>query len=275
MDKDLTVKKETAVAVKKDVTIKSLLTGNDFMEKVAKVVPKYITPERFVQVSVNCITKNPGLLNCTPQSFFGALMNLAQSGLTPNGRDAHLIPYGKECTLNIDYKGYVKLALRNGNIKKVFADVVCKGDEFDYDKGTVLHHRPNFLERGEMYAAYATITFNDGSEESMVLSKKEVDSIRARSKSKNSGPWVTDYNEMAKKSAFRRLAKWFDIGGDDYYDNDSDDEEPTPSTATANAHALFAEPCAPVVLKAPEKKPEEVTLDDIPAEVVETTTAEK
>ena len=30
MDKDLTVKKETAVAVKKDVTIKSLLTGNDF-----------------------------------------------------------------------------------------------------------------------------------------------------------------------------------------------------------------------------------------------------
>jgi recombination protein RecT len=39
------------------------------------------------------------------------------------------------------------------------------------------------------------------------MSKREVDEIRARSKSGGSGPWVTDYEEMAKKSVFRRHSK--------------------------------------------------------------------
>jgi hypothetical protein len=45
------------------------------------------------------------------------------------------------------------------------------------------------------------------SKQFVVLEKWEVDAIRARSKSSHKGPWVTDYEEMAKKSALRRLCK--------------------------------------------------------------------
>ena len=61
------------------------------------------------------------------------------------------------------------------------------------------------------------------------MSKDEVDSIRKRSKSSGNGPWVTDYDEMAKKTVFRRLSKWlpqspemqkaFDIDDADFIKN--------------------------------------------------------
>jgi recombination protein RecT len=39
------------------------------------------------------------------------------------------------------------------------------------------------------------------------MTKDEVDAIRKRSRSGSSGPWVTDYGEMAKKTSLRRLCK--------------------------------------------------------------------
>jgi recombination protein RecT len=40
------------------------------------------------------------------------------------------------------------------------------------------------------------------------MTKADVESIRSRSKAGKSGPWVTDWNEMAKKTVFRRASKW-------------------------------------------------------------------
>ena len=46
------------------------------------------------------------------------------------------------------------------------------------------------------------------------MSKKEVDDIRKRSRAGQSGPWVTDYEEMAKKTVFKRLSKWLPVTPD-------------------------------------------------------------
>jgi recombination protein RecT len=45
----------------------------------------------------------------------------------------------------------------------------------------------------------------------MVLSPGEVEAVRKRSKSPNKGPWETDYDEMGKKTAFRRHSKWLPL----------------------------------------------------------------
>jgi recombination protein RecT len=39
------------------------------------------------------------------------------------------------------------------------------------------------------------------------MTRAEVDAIRARSRSRDDGPWVTDYAEMAKKTVLRRTLK--------------------------------------------------------------------
>jgi recombinational DNA repair protein RecT len=48
----------------------------------------------------------------------------------------------------------------------------------------------------------------DGDPEFRFMWKHEVDLIRSRSRAKDSGPWVTDYEAMAWKTVIRRLCKY-------------------------------------------------------------------
>ena len=43
------------------------------------------------------------------------------------------------------------------------------------------------------------------------MPKYKIDEHRKRSKSSGYGPWVTDYEEMAKKTVFRSIFKWLPI----------------------------------------------------------------
>jgi hypothetical protein len=45
----------------------------------------------------------------------------------------------------------------------------------------------------------------------IVMTKTEVDGIRGRSKSGQRGPWVTDYEEMGKKTVIRKLCKYLPL----------------------------------------------------------------
>lgn len=127
-------------------------------------------------------------------------MKCAELGIEPDGRRAYLIPYKNDIQLIIDYKGIAELAMRSGMISNIHADKVCDNDDFEYNIGEITTHRIHFRRpRGEAYAYYSIVTFKDGTKKCEVMSKDEIDSIRKRSKSPNNGPWVTDYDEMAKK----------------------------------------------------------------------------
>jgi recombination protein RecT len=64
------------------------------------------------------------------------------------------------------------------------------------------------------------------------MSKKDVDAIRARSKASGSGPWVTDYVEMARKTVLKRACKYLPMAIEinDALDQDTKTEfgEPEP-----------------------------------------------
>lgn len=192
--------------------LKAMLSGDRMREQFAAALPKHLTAERFVRVAITALSRTPKLLECTHESFFKCLLDLSAMGLEPDGRRAHLIPYGKECTLVLDYKGLVELVRRSGDVVKIHADVVCDQDHFAHSMGEVVKHTFDLrAPRGSMYAAYAQVTLKDGSVQAAIMSKDEIDGIRKRSRASSSGPWVTDYNEMAKKTAFRRLTKWLTL----------------------------------------------------------------
>jgi len=149
------------------------------------------------------------------------MMDLSLIGLEPDGRWAHLIPYENkkrgvvECQLIVDYKGLVQLAMRSGEISYIHADVVCEHDDFEYDRGEIARHKIDMRKpRGSIYAAYAMAVFRDGTRKCEVMSREEIEAVRARSRAGNSGPWVTDYAEMCKKTALRRLSKWLPMSSE-------------------------------------------------------------
>src|SRR5262249_27161008 len=146
------------------------------------------------------------------ESLLGAIMQSAQLGLEPDGLlgHAYLVPYGKTCQLLVGYKGMLQLTRRSGQISTIQAHVVHAEDTFEFWFGLdpKLKHVPSDKENpGALIAVYAVAKMKDASIQFDVMRKREVDAIRARSRASNEGPWVTDYEEMAKKTVLRRLCK--------------------------------------------------------------------
>lgn len=224
-------------------TVADWLQSDQFKAQVGAALPQHLTPERFVRLSLNALMRTPKLAECTQESIFKCMLDLSAMGLEPDGRRAHLIPFKRNyqvngkwfnemnCQLIIDYKGLVELAYRSGQISNIHADVVCENDEFDYDRGLVLAHRPNFKgKRGDPYCYYCRVVFKDGSETAAVMTIDEIEFIRSKSKAKDDGPWVEFYSEMAKKTVFRRLSKWIPLSAEfrDAIDRDEDTVEVVP-----------------------------------------------
>jgi recombinational DNA repair protein RecT len=95
-------------------------------------------------------------------------------------------------------------------VQGVAARVVYEKDRFEYEYGLDerLVHVPSDEENpGPMTHVYAIFRFKDGGHHFDVMTTREVNRVRARSRAAGSGPWVTDYEEMARKTVLRRASK--------------------------------------------------------------------
>lgn len=231
-------------------TAAQLLASPQFQQQMAMALPGHMTAERMARVALTQLRKVPKLGQCTTASVAACVLQAAAFGLEPDGRRAHLIPRENrkagivECTLIIDYKGLVELAIRNGDLASIHADVVCENDDFEYDLGEIKKHRIDLRKpRGAVYAVYCRIVRKDGASQAVVMSREEVEAVRSRSQSRGDGPWVTDWNEMAKKTAFRRLTKWLVLSPEirDAVEHDDDhDVQPTQVVASGTGMSRLA-----------------------------------
>jgi recombination protein RecT len=190
-------------------------------DSFAQVLPKHIKVDRLIRAALLAMSRSPLLLQCTQNSLIQSMMVAAQLGLETDGvlGSAYLVPFRNksgeyEAQLIPGYRGLIDLARRSGQIKRIEARVVKEKDKFEFHYGldTVLRHIPCFPEDGgKIIAAYALAELTDGSTQVEVMSRAEVDGIRARSKAKDSGPWVSDYGEMARKTVVRRLIKYLPL----------------------------------------------------------------
>lgn len=125
---------------------------------------------------------------------------------------AYLIPYGNQCQFQLGYKGLIDLAYRSGEISTIGAEAVHENDTFEYELGleSKLVHKPLIKgDRGPVIAYYAYWRGKDGGYGFSVMSKDDIDAhARKYSKSVGNGPWVTSYDEMAKKTVLKRVLKY-------------------------------------------------------------------
>ena len=183
----------------------------------ASILPRHVSPERFARSIILAAARSPALLNADKPSLFLAAQQAAQLGLDCSGTlgSAYLIPYSGKVTLVIGYRGLIDLARRSKEIVSIQAQVVHEKDTFNVTLGTepTIVHVPNFAEedRGSVIAAYAVAELVGGGRQFEVMTRAQLDGIKRRSKASGSGPWVTDTEEMQRKTVLRRLAKWLPL----------------------------------------------------------------
>ena len=182
------------------------------LPQITRALPGHIKPDRFARLMLTTMRKTPGLLNCTETSLLGAIMEVARLGLDPSSDLVHLLPYRdkKNGVSNVEVivgvRGFVELALRSGKVLKVESRAVCEGDSFSVDYGATgagaVTHKPAF-ESETLTHAWARAIGKDGQCWIEVMSRPQIERIAKNRR----GPWQTDFNEMARKTVLRRLAK--------------------------------------------------------------------
>lgn len=210
-----------------------LLASPGVQSQIKAALPRHMTAERMARIATTEMRKVPKLGACDPMSFLGAVIQCAQLGLEPGNAlgHAYILPFDKrekvgnqwrtvrtEAQVIIGYRGMIDLARRSGQIVSIDARAVYEGDKFECLLGLdpKINHEPdwqnvNRADPAKLRFVYAVAKLKDGGVQFDVMSRAEVEGIRARSKSADNGPWVTDFPAMALKTVVRRLFKFLPV----------------------------------------------------------------
>jgi recombination protein RecT len=191
----------------------------------SQMLPKHIPPHKFTRVALAAIQQNPKLLDVPQGALFRACMQCAQDGLLPDGREAALVPYSwqkKDGTwiTSVSYQpmiaGIRKKAWNSGELASWEAYLVHDADEFEIVLGSDprISHRPALKNRGSIIVVYSIAKFKNGASSMDWMGIDEVEAVRKRSRAASSGPWVTDYGEMVRKTMLRRHSKALPLSAD-------------------------------------------------------------
>lgn len=241
--------------------LKEFLEKDNVKSKLAAVCKGAMRPDDLVRLALVATLRNPQLLQCGQASILSALMDSAELGIRPGGMNGrgYLIPrYNRntkslECCFDPGYRGLIDIMMATGAVKRIEAHPIFERDTFRVVFGLkpVLEHEPYLGEdRGEIVGAYALAEFKDGLHQVEFLTKGDIAKIRATSTSKG-GPWEQWDDQMARKSAIRRLFKFMpstpetekaerlalrtevaDLADIDFGEVDMTEELPAPKTRT-------------------------------------------
>jgi len=177
-------------------------------------LPPQIPVEKFIRTTLTAIQMQPDLLDTDRRSLLGSCMKAAQDGLMCDGREAALVIFRTKEGPKTQYMpmvgGILKKIRNSGELASISANVVYERDSFTYELGDYerIEHKPYLgADRGQAIAVYAIARTKDGAVYREVMSVADVEKVRASSRAANSGPWTQWWDEMARKTVIRRIAK--------------------------------------------------------------------
>lgn len=173
--------------------------------------------------------KRPVLEVCSQESIANALLSMVIQGLSPAKKQCYFIAYGTKLTMMKSYFGVVAATKRVGRVRDVFAQVVYKGDEFEFEinrgsKRVILHKQKlENIDPTNIVAAYGTIVYGgvDASDPKLyeyteVMSIAQIKKSWERGQTKGGSSAHKDQpDEMCKRTVLNRACKIFVNTSDD------------------------------------------------------------
>ena len=175
----------------------------------------------FLVSLVNTIGGNAQLQQADPNSVLkaGAVAATLDLPIDPNLGFSYIVPYnsrGKnEAQFQMGYKGFIQLAIRSGQYRKINVAELYEGQFISYDPITdTLEYDINnkISDTVTHYIAYFKTV--NGFDKYNVMSKDEIiNHAKKFSKTYSSkySPWVTNFESMAKKTVLKLLLSKFGI----------------------------------------------------------------
>ena len=241
--------------------------------------------QRFISAIVSAVNTNPALQECTNQSILSGALLGESLKLSPSPQlgQYYLVPFndknkGKVAQFQLGYKGYIQLAIRSGQYKKLNVLAIKEGELIRFDPlneeiEVRLIEDEEEREQANTIGYYAMFEYTNGFRKAIYWSKRKMEAhalkySKGYQAKKGYTFWEKDFDGMAYKTMLRQLiSKWgimsIDMasaidsdmavinedGTKDYVDNDSTvfDMEPAQEATPQQSQP---EPAVPVDAKA-------------------------
>ena len=213
----------------KRLGIGSYLTGDAVKQRINQVIGGK-DGQRFISAVVSAVQTNPALQECTNQSILSAALLGESLKLSPSPQlgQYYMVPFndrerGKVAQFQIGYKGYIQLAIRSGQYKKlnvlaIKAGELVKFDPLNEEIEVKLIEDEEQREAAETIGYYAMFEYTNGFRKAIYWSKKKMEAHALKysqgyKNDKKKGTaytfWSKDFDGMAYKTMLRQLiSKW-------------------------------------------------------------------
>ena len=210
------------VAEVKQQSIATFLAVDSVKDNIKKIGGDKDT-QRFISSLVSAVQTNPSLAECTNKSLLNAALlgqslNLPQS---PQLANFYLVPFKNskagttEATFQLGWRGYIALAMRSGQYKKIHVTDIRQGelkaynpieDEYEFVPETDIEKRLQL----PVIGYYAFFVLVNGFKKTLYWSKEQMEEhakrySQAYRKGWDSSLWKTDFDKMAYKTMLRQL----------------------------------------------------------------------
>lgn len=219
------------VAISNDPNVQTLRAQIEKrLDSFAEALPSHITPEQFKAVLIRAAMGDPNLLIADRVSFFEAALAAAIDGLMPDKKEGAMVVYntkikegGKDVWIKkVQWlpmiRGIFTKVYNTGKVKSATVGIVYGGDQFrawtDDDGEHLQYEAADKQDRKLVRRYFAQVVMKEGGGFVEEMWPQDIEKVKATSKTASSGPWVDWYEEMAKKTVFKRLAKRLPISRD-------------------------------------------------------------
>lgn len=188
-------------------TIKGLMQNPEVQKRFSEMLGA--RSNQFITSVLQVANSNKLLQNATPESIYGAALTAASLDLPINQNlgFAYIVPYGKEAQFQIGYKGFIQLAQRSGQFKRIAAAPIHDGQivsnnpltgyEFDFSVQS---------DKVVGYAAYFELLNGFTSTFYMSVSDIEKHAKKySQTYKKGFGNWKDNFDAMAQKTVIKLL----------------------------------------------------------------------
>ncbi len=223
-------------------TFSNFITGEGIKRKINEMVGGK-DGQRFITSIISAVSNNPALAECEHGSILSAAMLGESLGLSPSVQlgQFYMVPFKdrknnrKVATFQIGYKGYIQLAIRSGQYKKLNVLAIKEGELIHYDPlfeelEVELIQDDTIREETPTIGYYAMFEYLNGFRKTMYWSKAKMEThadkysfafsltdyrrllageIPQRDMWKFSSFWYKDFDAMAFKTMLRQIiSKW-------------------------------------------------------------------
>lgn len=182
--------------------------------------------QRFISSIVSAVNNNPALQECTNQSILSGALLGESLKLSPSPQlgQYYLVPFndrdrGKVAQFQLGYKGYIQLAIRSGQYKKLNVLAIKEGELIKYDPleeeiEVNLIEDEEEREKANTIGYYAFFEYTNGFKKSLYWSKAKMEAhalkySKGYQAKKGYTFWEKDFDGMAYKTMLRQLiSKW-------------------------------------------------------------------